>query len=104
MVHIYGIAQRRTITIKEPVVLIADVIGSRGRKDLRAVLAKRLEVASRAHLKRYIRLPYAITAGDEFQSIIAEKANIPELIFDLRVRMRPLALRIAIGFGEIPER
>jgi SatD family (SatD) len=90
--------------MNQPGVLIADVIGSSGRKDLRPVLAKRLEAATRAHLKRYIRLPYAVTAGDEFQSIVAEKANIPELIFDLRVRMRPLELRIGIGFGEIPER
>jgi hypothetical protein len=86
-------------------VLIADVIGSSGRRDIRAVLAKRLEAATRSHTKeRRIRLPYAVTAGDEFQTLLTAKANIPELIFDLRLMMRPLRLRIGIGFGEIPER
>jgi SatD family (SatD) len=89
---------------KSHAVLLADVIGSSARKDLRAVLAKRLEVATRAHVGTRIRLPYAITAGDEFQSILAAKVNIPELIFDLRLRMRPLRLRIGIGFGEVPGR
>jgi hypothetical protein len=92
------------MTNEQRVVIIADVVGSSGRRDIRAVLAKRLEVATRAHLRRYIRLPYAVTAGDEFQSIVAAKVNIPELIFDLRVMMRPLQLRIGVGFGEIPER
>jgi hypothetical protein len=89
---------------KQHAVIIADVVGSSSRRNLRAVLAKRLEAATRAHLQRYIRLPYAVTAGDEFQSIVADQVNIPELIFDLRVMMRPLQLRIGIGFGEIPER
>jgi hypothetical protein len=90
--------------MKQRVVIIADVVGSSARRNIRDVLAKRLEAATRAHLKRYIRLPYAITAGDEFQSILAEKVNIPELLFDLRVVMRPLQLRIGIGIGKIPER
>jgi SatD family (SatD) len=89
---------------KRYAVLIADVIGSSARKDLRAMLAKRLEVATRAHMGTRIRLPYAITAGDEFQSVLAAKVNIPELIFDLRLKMRPLRLRIGIGFGEVPGR
>jgi hypothetical protein len=90
---------------KQYAVLIADVVGSSARRDIRAVLAKRLEAATRAHMKaRRIRLPYAVTAGDEFQSIVAAKVNIPELIFDLRMTMRPLRLRIGIGFGEIAER
>jgi hypothetical protein len=92
------------MTTKSYAVLLADVIGSSARKDLRAVLAKRLEVATRAHVGTRIRLPYAITAGDEFQSILAAKVNIPELIFDLRLKLRPLRLRIGIGFGEVPGR
>ena len=86
-------------------VLIADVVGSRTRKDLRAVLGQRLETASRAHLRgKFIRLPYAITAGDEFQTIVGSCARVPELIFDLRELMRPLRLRVGIGIGRVPGR
>ncbi len=86
-------------------VLIADVVGSRTRRDLRAVLGQRLEMASRAHLRgEYIRLPYAITAGDEFQTIVRSCARLPELIFDLRERMWPLRLRMGIGIGRVPGR
>jgi hypothetical protein len=86
-------------------VLIADVVGSRARQNLRALLGQRLELASRAHLRgRYIRLPYAITAGDEFQTIVRSYARLPELIFDLRERVWPLRLRVGIGIGGVPGR
>ncbi len=84
-------------------VLIADVVRSRTRIDLRAVLGKQLEAASRAHLRgKYIRLPYAVTAGDEFQTIVSSYARLPELIFDLREMLRPLRLRMGIGIGRVP--
>ena len=71
---------------KRYAVLIADVIGSSGRKNLRPLLMKGLALARRAHLRaNWIRLPYAVTAGDEFQAILSPAANIPELIFDLRM-------------------
>jgi len=86
-------------------VLIADVVGSRTRRNLRAVLGQRLETASRTHLRgKYIRLPYAITAGDEFQTIVRSYARLPELIFDLRERLWPLRLRMGIGIGRVPGR
>jgi SatD family (SatD) len=86
-------------------VLVADVVGSRIRRDLRALLGQRLEAASRAHLRgKFIRLPYAITAGDEFQTIAGSCARVPELIFDLRELMRPLRLRVGIGIGRVPGR
>jgi hypothetical protein len=86
-------------------VLVADVVASRIRRDLRALLGQRLEAASRAHLRgNFIRLPYAITAGDEFQTIVGSCARVPELIFDLRELMRPLRLRLGIGIGRVPGR
>jgi len=84
-------------------VLIADVVGSRTRRNLRAVLGERLDKASRTQLSaRLIRLPYAITAGDEFQTIAWSCERLPELIFDLRARMWPLRLRMGIGIGTVP--
>lgn len=75
-------------------VLIADVIHASRRGGLGAVLAQRLRAASAAHLRgKRIRVPYAITAGDEFQVVPWSIEMIPELILDLRRRMRPLELR-----------
>lgn len=83
-------------------VLIADVVGSSSRSSLRALLGKRLAAASGDHRKRgLIRLPYSVTAGDEFQTILADPLQVPEAILDLRVRLQPLQLRIGIGFGKI---
>lgn len=90
---------------KRYAVLIADVIGSSSRRNLRALLTARLENATRAHrLAKSIRLPYAVTAGDEFQTILGSKVNVAELIFDLRLRLRPLRLRIGVGFGGLTGR
>ncbi|MFY9802525.1 MAG: SatD family protein [Candidatus Acidiferrales bacterium] len=86
-------------------VLIADVVGSSARRNLRGMLGQRLAAASRAHAKaKLIRLPYSVTAGDEFQTIVSAYARIPELIMDLRIRLRPLQLRIGVGFGTVPGR
>lgn len=83
-------------------VLIADVIESSARGDLRKLLGGRLTAATRAHRKAgCIRLPYAVTAGDEFQTIISAHSRIPELIIDLRERLRPLRLRMGVGFGRV---
>jgi SatD family (SatD) len=86
-------------------VLIADVVHSTSRRDIRAMLGERLAGASKRHLRRkLIRLPYSVTAGDEFQTVAASLTAIPEIILDLWVRFRPLSLRIGVGFGHIPGR
>ena len=72
-------------------VLIADVIHSSRRKNLSALLADGMRRANRVHLhKKRIRVPYAVTAGDEFQTVVTSIEMVPHLIFDLRRRMRPL--------------
>jgi hypothetical protein len=86
-------------------VLIADVVKSSLRSELRSLLGRGLAAASREHIKRkWIRLPYAVTAGDEFQTISVSPASIPEVILDLRIRLQPLQLRMGIGFGPGPAR
>jgi len=86
-------------------VLIADVMESRGRADLRGLLGKKLALLSRRHLHRkLIQLPYSVTAGDEFQTVTRDLPSTPALIRDLRVALRPLSLRIGVGFGGIPGR
>lgn len=83
-------------------VIVADVVESSRARDLRSVLAAGLRRATSAHLdEKRIRLPYAVTAGDEFQTVANDLLQIPGLLFDLRRRMRPLQLRIGIGIGPI---
>jgi hypothetical protein len=86
-------------------VLIADVIHSSRRARLSALLAVGLRRANRVHLReKRIRVPYAVTAGDEFQTVVGSIEMVPGLIFDLRRQMRPLDLRIGIGIGKIQGR
>ena len=74
-------------------VLIADVVESRAYARLRSSLGEKLRTASVAQLdEKLIRIPYAITAGDEFQTIAARLDSIPPLILDLRRRLQPLQL------------
>jgi hypothetical protein len=83
-------------------VIVADVVGSSRTRGLRSVLSSRLRLVTASHLReKLIRLPYAVTAGDEFQTVAADLRHIPDLLFDLRRRMRPLHLRIGIGIGRV---
>jgi hypothetical protein len=86
-------------------VLIADVVASRARKNLRHSLAQTLSRASQSHLReKLIALPYAVTAGDEFQTIAARLDAIPRILLELRVLFQPLSLRIGIGIGSVSDR
>src|SRR5260370_9901904 len=81
-------------------VLIADVMESRVRADLRGLLGKKLAAISRRHLRHnLIQLPYSVTAGDEFQTVTRDLPSIPAVIQDLRVALRPLSLRTGVGFA-----
>ena len=86
-------------------VLIADVMASSARKNVRAQLAKKLAAASEKHLKqKLIRFPYTVTAGDEFQTLATELASVPALLLDLRASLWPLPLRIGVGIGQVADR
>jgi SatD family (SatD) len=83
-------------------VLIADVVASRSSSDLRSSLNEKLRIASIAQLdEQLIRIPYAVTAGDEFQVVAARLERIPKLILDLRRRLLPFRLRIGVGIGVV---
>jgi hypothetical protein len=86
-------------------VLIADVMKSRTRADLRGLLGKKLAAISRRHLRRkLIQLPYSVTAGDEFQTVTRNLPPLPLVIQELRTALRPLSLRIGVGVGKVPGR
>src|ERR1700674_4347991 len=86
-------------------VLIADVLESRTRADIRGLLGTKLAAVSKRHLREHlIQLPYSVTAGDEFQTVTRDLPSIPAVILDLRRALRPLSLRIGVGFGRISDR
>jgi hypothetical protein len=86
-------------------VLIADVLESRARANIRSLLGRKLAAVSKRHLRRnLIHLPYSVTAGDEFQTVTRDLPSIPAVILDLRRALRPLSLRIGVGFGRISDR
>ena len=86
-------------------VLIADVVQSTLRPKMRIFLSEKLAVRSRQHLReKLISLPYAVTAGDEFQTITSRLASIPEIILDLRIALQSLSLRIGVGIGSVDDR
>jgi hypothetical protein len=86
-------------------VLIADVLESRARTDIRGLLGRNLAAISQRHLRaKLIQLPYSVTAGDEFQTVTRDLPSIPAVILDLRRALRPLSLRIGVGFGRISDR
>src|SRR5213082_3728875 len=86
-------------------VLIADIVASTARRDVRALLRKNLAAASERHLRqKLIRLPYSVTAGDEFQTLTAELPSLPALLLDLRATLQPLPLRVGVGIGEVADR
>ena len=86
-------------------VIIADVMASRSRENLRQVLGKKLAEVSKHHLSRkLIALPYSVTAGDEFQTITRQLSAIPSLLLELRAALRPLSLRIGLGIGRVSGR
>src|SRR6266404_6461588 len=86
-------------------VLIADVVASSAQRSLRARLGATLAGASQSHVHRkWVALPYSVTAGDEFQTVTANFRALPQLILDLRTLFQPLSLRIGVGIGHVSDR
>jgi len=83
--------------------LIGDVRGSRAHPD-RAALQRRLkealETANREHTPS---VPLAITAGDEFQGLLApERAGLAvDLLVELGERLHPVELAFGLGWGTL---
>ncbi|HSG39086.1 MAG TPA: SatD family protein [Thermoanaerobaculia bacterium] len=82
--------------------LTADIVRSRDIQDLRQWRDGKLQAVSRRHQKEgWILAPYAVTAWDEFQTLLSSPDQAARLIFDLRLQFHPHHLRIGVGFGEI---
>jgi SatD family protein len=84
--------------------LTADVVNSRKVDQFQLRRDKKLAEISKKHRSKGLILsPYAITAWDEFQVILAQPEYAPQVIFDLRRTFYPMQLWIAVGIGEVIE-
>jgi len=81
-------------------VITADVVGSSRIASLARQLGGKLGNLSTLHLgQKLILSPYAVTAGDEFEGVLAKPGFTPQAILDLRRFFYPMELRIAVGIG-----
>jgi len=85
-------------------VLTADITDSRKIENFPSVRDQKLRPLAKSHLKRRLILSeYAVTAWDEFEGILTDVGNVPEVILDLRRYFYPMRLRIGIGLGEVSD-
>lgn len=85
-------------------VITADIVHSRNISGFRKERDQKLRPLSARHLRQKLVLsPYAVTAWDEFQAILAVPANIPRVILDLRRHFYPIELWIGVGIGQASE-
>ncbi len=85
--------------------ITADIVGSTeyykaNGKPLRPRLLKALEKVSARHAGT-LAVPFAITLGDEVQGLVADPADSPRVVYDLRLQLSPLKCRIGVGIGSI---
>lgn len=86
-------------------VLIADIVGSTKLIETERSLSQdRLVQMLEKMQEKYataVRSDFAVTAGDEFQVMIATASAIPEMVWDIAAGLEPLKLRMGIGFGPV---
>jgi len=94
----------RATTPRLYAVITADVVASSGVPGFTRLRDQKLGRLSTEHLEQKLVLePYTVTTWDEFQNVLTDVACAPQVIWDLRRLMYPLALRIGVGIGRIIE-
>lgn len=62
------------------------------------------ELTHRHHLEKRVLGRYTVTAWDEFQNVLSSPAEIPDVVWDLRLAFRPaIDIKIGIGLGQVDE-
>lgn len=84
--------------------ITADVVASSGVPGFTRMRDQKLGKLSSEHRRQKLVLqPYTVTTWDEFQNVLTDVACAPQVIWDLRRLMYPLALRIGVGIARIIE-
>lgn len=87
---------------RQGTVLLVDVAGSSSLPDFRAGRDRRLQALSRRHVRQgWTAADYAVTAWDEFQSVMWNLANLPHVVLDLRRVFAPWEIYIGVGCGPV---
>lgn len=84
------------------IVLIADIIKSKEidkRNKLQSELQNKLDEIS--NNSKGLLSPFTITLGDEFQAVYNKGQYLLKDIFNILVKIYPVSIRFAIGWGEI---
>ncbi|MDR3749511.1 MAG: SatD family protein [Acidobacteriota bacterium] len=85
-------------------VITADVIDSRHIESFRHKRDAKLRPLSRLHLRdKLIVSEFAVTAWDEFQTVLSKPSAVPRVVLDLRRNFYPMQLWIALGLGKVSE-
>lgn len=89
-----------TILNKLYAAVLVDFVQSRDVARFPVLRDRKLRLAADLHLDReWILAPYAVTAWDEFQTILGEPSHLPAVVADLRWIFHPVALRVGVGLG-----
>jgi hypothetical protein len=83
--------------------LTSDIVASRALPD-RAAVQARVEGAladANARFAAELRVPFAITVGDEWQGLLGDPAAALEVAFHIADLLHPIAIASGIGIGEI---
>lgn len=83
-------------------VLLVDVAGSSSLPDFRAGRDRRLRALSQRHLAAgWIAADYAVTAWDEFQTVMWNLPDLPRVLLDTRREFAPWQVYVAVGCGAV---
>lgn len=83
-------------------VLLVDVADAPSLPDFPAGRDRRLRALSHRHVGQgWIAADYALTAGDRFQAVLWNAANLPDVLLDIRRVFAPWEVYIAVGCGPV---
>ncbi len=85
---------------REAAVLLVDVVGSSSLPDFVAGRDRRLRELADRH-QGLIAAAYAVTAWDEFQTVLWDWQHLPILLLDIREVFAPWEVYIAVGCGPV---
>lgn len=85
--------------------LIADLVASRKfqgtrRQRLQDEVSTLLKDLNRAYRQKIVS-KFVITAGDEFQGLLGDPTCIPDIIWDVEMRLDTVSTRVGIGYGAL---
>lgn len=79
-------------------VITGDIINSKDYKNIINNLSKKIDDIDYPNNNL---APFAISRGDEIQTVFEEKIELPKFLRRVRYKLKPLEIRFGIGYGKI---